>query len=290
MVASKFLNPKNDIAFKKIFGNEKNKDILIHFLNDMLVFSDKKPIKTVSFISTNQDPDIAIQKTSIVDVLCSDENGTQYIVQMQIAREKGFEKRVIYYASKTYSSQLKATKKYHKLKEVIFLAIADFIMFPEKKKGKSDYVILDKDTYENDFKEFYFTFLELPKFKQNVDQLQTMTEKWAYFFNHAEGMTSEELSMSGLLNCPAIERAYNELNQFSWNEDELKKYEAMKKIHMDNETVLDQKFDEGLEQGIKKGMEEGIKIVAQRLLVKGLSFEEISNITGLSIETIKFLR
>ena len=72
---SKFLDPKNDIAFKKIFGNEKNKDILIHFLNDMLVFKENKPITSVTFLTTVQDPKIASQKTSIVDIMCSDAFG-----------------------------------------------------------------------------------------------------------------------------------------------------------------------------------------------------------------------
>src|SRR5579871_1537908 len=235
MLATKFLNPKNDIAFRKIFGTEKNKDILIPFLNDMLVFKSKKPIQNVTFLKPNQDPDIAIRKTSIVDILCEDEDKNQYIVEMQVAKEKGFIKRAQYYASKTYSSQLNINEQYHDLREVVFLAITDFIMFPTKKKGKSDHVILDRETHENDLDGFSFTFLELPKFKQNIDQLKTMTEKWAYFFNHAQEMTTEELMASGLLENHAIERAYDELNKFSWNEDELRRYEASKKIDMDNE-------------------------------------------------------
>ncbi len=78
---SKFLDPKNDIAFKKIFGSEKNKDILIHFLNDMLKFKEKKPITELAFLNTVQDPLIAARKTSVVDImLCKDELGNSYIV------------------------------------------------------------------------------------------------------------------------------------------------------------------------------------------------------------------
>src|SRR5579864_7778476 len=81
---SKFLDPKNDVAFKKIFGSEKNKDILIHFLNDILEFSGHQQIQSVEFLRTIQDPDIAAKKQSIVDVLCQDAEGVKYIIEMQV--------------------------------------------------------------------------------------------------------------------------------------------------------------------------------------------------------------
>src|SRR5271167_4021329 len=93
MMLSKFLDPKNDFCFKQIFGTEKNKDILIHFLNDMISFPDGAKIQTVTFLKPSQDPDAAAKKQSIVDVLCVDEKGSQYIVEMQVASTRGFEKR-----------------------------------------------------------------------------------------------------------------------------------------------------------------------------------------------------
>ena len=83
--------------------------------------------------------------------------------------------------------------EYHDLKEVIFLAISDFIMFPQKKNYKSDHVMLDEESHENDLKDFSFTFLELPKFNKEIDQLSNMTEKWSYFFKHAEETSEEDL-------------------------------------------------------------------------------------------------
>jgi predicted transposase/invertase (TIGR01784 family) len=183
---SKFLDPKNDVAFKKIFGTEKNKDILIHFLNDMLNFNERPPIREVTFLKTVQDPETAAKKASLVDILCKDEKGHTYIVEMQVAKEKGFEKRAQYYASKAYISQANSGTKYHDLKEIIFLAICDFIMFGSKDEYKSDHVILDKKTHENDLKDFSFTFLELPKFNKDIHHLSNMIDKWSYFFKYAE--------------------------------------------------------------------------------------------------------
>src|ERR1700722_2042639 len=170
---SKFLDPKNDVAFRRIFGSEKNKDILIHFLNDMITFKEHGRIQEVTFLKTIQDPEIIAQKTSVVDILCKDEKGNSYVVEMQVAKEKGFEKRAQYYASKVYIAQVDKGCEYHDLKEVIFLAIADFVMFPNKKDYKSDHVILDKKSHENDLKDFSFTFVELPKFNKDVDHLST---------------------------------------------------------------------------------------------------------------------
>ncbi|MGL9775902.1 MAG: Rpn family recombination-promoting nuclease/putative transposase, partial [Wolbachia sp.] len=90
MALSKFLNPKLDLTFKKIFGTEKNKNILIHFFNDILGFTGIDTIQEVEFLSTYMDPEIAFDKQSIVDVLCKDSRGLRYVIEMQLARDKGF--------------------------------------------------------------------------------------------------------------------------------------------------------------------------------------------------------
>ena len=123
---------------------------------------------------------------------------------MQVAREKGFEKRAQYYASKAYISQMDKGGLYHELKEVVFLAIADFVMFPNKQSFKSDHVILDKNSHENDLKDFSFTFLELPKFDKKVEELSTIVDKWAYFFKHADETSEEDLKK---IVEPIIQRA-----------------------------------------------------------------------------------
>lgn len=285
---SKFLDPKNDVAFKKIFGSEKNRDILIHFLNDMLVFKERKPIVDVQFLRTVQDPDIAAKKTSIVDIMCTDQAGNHYIVEMQVAKEKGFTKRAQYYAAKAYGSQLKITEKYQDLKEVIFLAIADFIMFPEKAAYKSDHVILDRDSLEHDLRDFSFTFLELGKFKKNIDELSTIIERWAYFFKYADETNKEDL-VKIIGNETVIQRAYEELDRFNWGEEELSAYEAAIKKQMDYEASMEQKYDEGLAAGEAKGKAEGKIETAKIMLQEGLAPNLISKVTMLSIDEINSL-
>ncbi len=90
MALSKFLDARNDYALKRIFGTEKNKDILIHFLNDILGFTGLAAIHDVEFLATILDPEVAAKKQSIVDVLCKDSQGSRYIIEMEFTKTKGF--------------------------------------------------------------------------------------------------------------------------------------------------------------------------------------------------------
>jgi predicted transposase/invertase (TIGR01784 family) len=288
---TKFLDPKNDYAFRKIFGSEKNKEILIHFLNDVLTFKERAPIKDLVFLKTIQDPETASKKASAVDVMCTDEKDNRYIVEMQVAPEKGFEKRAQYYASKAYVSQILIGGKYHDLKEIIFLAIADFIMFPNKKHWKSEHITLDKDSYEHDLKDFSFTFLELPKFHNTIDELPTLEEKWMYYFKHAEETSDEDLKKL-IEHAPIIERAYEELDRFHWNDEEIRTYEKAEKDAWDYIAVMDFQYDKGLEEG-RKEKEAAVKKekieTAKVLLLQGINIGTIAKATRLSAEEIKAL-
>jgi len=286
MMIVKYLNPRNDIAFKKIFGTEKNKDILIHFLNDVIVTSAGRGlIKEVTLLNPMQHPEIVSKKQSIVDVLCEDENGIKYIVEMQVAKVAGFEKRAQYYAAKAYASQPDKGDTYTHLKEVIFLAITEYVMFPNKSGYKSEHVLLDQKTHERDLKDFSFTFLELPKFKKNdIKDLKSYEEKWCYFFKHAhEAENVEELLEN---SDEVIQKAYHELEAHNWTNEELNAYEDAEKTARDNRSR--EVFVK--EEGKAEGKAEGIKLVAKNLLKQGSNIKSISQVTGLSsaeIEKIK---
>ena len=282
---NKILDPKNDFAFKKIFGTEKNEDILIHFLNDVIEFADNAKVESVTFLNAVQDPDIASKKESVVDVLCTDNLGRQHIVEIQVAKQKGFEKRAQYYAAKAYSGQLNGGDKYFKLKEVIFLAIANFVMFPDKAGYKSDHIILDKETYAHDLKDFSFTFLELVKFHKKKDELKTMTEKWCYFFKHAEHTITKDLDKF-FSKDTVIKKAYQALEAANWTEAELNTYEKEQKRIRDLQAAYDYMLDKGKAEGeTNKALE-----IARNMIAKGYKIEDISEMTGLSKEEIESLR
>lgn len=288
----KFLDPKNDLAFKRIFGSEKNKDILIHFLNDL--FGRKKnPIETVTFLKTAQEPETASQRASIVDVLCEDLEGNQFIIEMQVDGEPGFEKRAQYYAAKTYIQQRDKGTAYKALKQVTFLAITNYILFPENKKYLSHHHILESETYEQHLKDFSFSFLELPKFKKEKDHLNTMTEKWAYFFKHAPDVHENDLEVI-VGNDFAIKRAFDELNRFSWTLEELRSYDSVEMKRASMKAIMEGERKEGKEEGRIEGIiegriegkKEGKLEIALVMLADGMDMETVTRVTGLSVEEI----
>ncbi len=248
-----------------------------------------RSIKEVMFLSPIQDPEIACKKQSIVDVLCKDVNGVQLIVEMQVAPLKGFEKRGQYYASKAYCSQLNRGQEtdgqYHNLKEVVFIAIVDYVLFPDKESYKSDHVVLDRETYEHDLRDFSFTFMELPKFKKRIPELSNIVEKWAYFFKHAAETKEEELK-DLIGEDVGIGRAYGELNRFVWTEGELLTYDQEIKRVWDSEAVLRFQHDLGWE----RGREELQLSIAKAMLSVGDPMKKVSTITGLSMDQLKMLR
>jgi len=281
----KLLNPKNDIAFKHLFGIDKNKELLIHFINDVIP---GKNVKDISFLKPSLDPDVLWRKESIVDVLCEDHNGSKYIVEMQVQKQPGFHKRAQYYASKTYSSQLVVGNDYDVLNEVIFIAITDFVMFPKKESYFSNHVTLDKETFENDLIDFSFTFIELPKFNKRKEDLLTNIDKWAFFFKYTDKMSAEELK-SVIGGYEVVRKALEQLTQFHFTEAELIAYEAEAKVLMHNGAGRLQIFRDGKAEGIVEGEAKAKAEVAKNLKSSGFSLDSISKATGLTEDEIKEL-
>ena len=288
----KYLNPRNDTAFKRLFGTEKNKNILISLLNEVLKNQLHRSIIEVKFLPPAQEPEILSKKQSIVDVLCRDEDGCQYIIEMQVANTAGFEERAQYYASKAFVNQLNKGSEYKCLKEVIFLAFTNFSIFPEKKEYKSEHITLDKKTLENNLDKISFTFIDLVKFDQlrskNIESLN-LEEKFYYFLRHAEETTPEELKKL-IGNDKVLTQAYTELNKVYWTEEELIKYESDEKAQRDNKAAMDLAKEEGIEIGEKRGIEigekKGMKIGEKKGRQEGI---EIGEKKGRQEETEKLI-
>jgi predicted transposase/invertase (TIGR01784 family) len=308
---TKFLDPKNDVAFKKIFGTEKNKGLLISFLNEVLQEQIKHKITKVTFLKTEQDPETAAKKQSIIDVLCEDQTGIKYIIEMQVAKAAGFEKRAQVYASRAYLSQLdKKNKKdqehnYEDLKEVIFVALTNYIAFPHKKAYKSCHVTMDKLTHEQDIKGFSFTFVELPKFERERKAAKKklkdlgLEDKWYYFLKNAPETTEEDLEQLTKKDA-AIKDAYKALDRFGWSDSELLAYDQEVKRVMDNAAVERQQIKDAKAAGVAEGIAEEAargeaKLKAQQLetaktlLKSGVDMKTTANATGLTEEVIKKL-
>jgi predicted transposase/invertase (TIGR01784 family) len=183
----KFVDVRNDIAFRKIFRNENRKETLISFLNAILDFNGNQRIAAVSILNPYQLPKLKGGKVTIIDVKATDQAGRSYIVEMQVGNIDGFAKRVLYYSSKSYSDQIKRADFYRKLQPVIFIGILDFVQ-TENKNYISRSQIRDIETGEQTIKDMEFNFIELPKFNKSLNDLSTLSEKWVYFIKNAENL------------------------------------------------------------------------------------------------------
>ena len=250
MLMTKFLDPKNDVAFKKIFGEDASKPHLISFLNGVLELINDREIKDINFLNPYQAPRVAGKKISFIDVLVTDQRNIRYVVEMQIMRVLGFEKRAQYYAAKTYVSQNDAGHDYPKLNQVYFLGIADHVMFPDKTAYKSDHLILDNRTYEHDLKDISFTFIELPKFTKALHNCVTLEDKWLHFLKCA----SDEHEIPAIIQEQPLLSAYKALERYGWSEAEIHAYDDANLAMTDHQGALNYSYEEGKEEG-KKGMQ-----------------------------------
>lgn len=269
----KFADVKNDIAFRKIFGDENKKIILISFLNAILKLEGKSRIKDVFIQNPFQLPIIQSLKATIIDVKVKDQSDNEYIIEMQVAAVNGLEKRLQYYLAKGYTSQIERGDDYDKLRPIVFIGIFDFTI-SKNPNYLSKHLTTDTETGENLFKDFEFNLIELQKFNKTENQLQTIIDKWVYFIKYADGLEilPENIEDDGL------KAAYQSAQMHTWTKQELEEYDyaAMREA-------------DGINREIK-AMKVGKLEVAKNMLLEGFEIEIIVKITGLAqteIEEIK---
>jgi len=296
----RFLDVKTDYAFKKVFGSDTSKEILISFLN-ALVYTDKKAtIKDLTIVDPYNVPMIKGVKDTFVDVKATLDDNTKVIIEMQILNHKGFEKRVLYNAAKNYSIQLNKNEDYHKLNPVIALSIVDFTMF-ENEQTINHFQLLEKEALLNYNDDLELIFVELPKFQKELKELKNIKDEWIYFLKNAGGL---EYIPDDLNSC--IRQALENVNEANMTKEELesqhkrKEFISIQKLAVLKadedgfEKGLEKGLEQGLEQGLEKGLEQGLEkgkiITAKNAISKGLDNETISFITGLCVEVIEKLR
>ncbi len=274
----KFANPRNDIAFKKIFGDTNHKEILISFLNAILNFKDEEEIKDVEILNPYQVPKIEDLKETILDIKATNKKDKNFIVEMQKKNLHDFAKRSLYYTSKSYVEQIDKGTDYENLQKVYFIGICDFKIF-DSKHYISRHLILNKETLKNDLADFEFTFIELPKFKNKLDSLTSIIDKWTYFIKKADKVDYIPTELSEV---DEINEAYKIITQHKWSKQESEAESALKTAEMNG-------VKKGIEQGIEQG-KKAEKIEIAKNLLDVLDNETIALKTGLTIQEIEKLR
>lgn len=274
----KFVDPKTDIAFKKIFGDEAHKNILIEFLNQVLEL--EYPIADVKISNSYQAPHLFGLKETSLDIKAKDNSGREFIIEMQVEKEQAFAKRALYYSSKAYSQQLARTEQYHLLKPVIFLGLLDFTVF-EHTQVYSRHLILNKDTQSHDLKDLEFNFIELPKFNKSETELETTADKWLYFIKQADNLNH----IPNNADTPALQQAYQIAAQHHWTAEELDIYEAQGLKLGRARNIIETAHIEGKAEGKIEA-----KLEIARKLLAVMDDAHIGQMTGLDVNTIAKLR
>ena len=289
---AKYINPYTDFGFKKLFGEEANKDLLIDFLNQLL--PDVHKIINLTFKNPEQMGDIKSDRKAIFDIHCENENGERFIVEMQKAKLKFFKDRAVFYTTFPIREQAEKGDWNFKLNPVYCVAILDFTFDDDREH--IDYVnhVELKDQYcQTFFDKLKYIFIEMPRFTKQEHELEDHFDKWLYFLKHLEDIDN----IPGILKEDVFLKAFEVAEIANFDEGQMAEYEESLKNYRDLKGVIDTSFEEGetlgIEKGKKLGIEEGeenkAKEIARKLKKEGIDIAIISKTSGLSKEEIEKL-
>ena len=289
-MATRHLTPKIDIAFKRIFGVEENKDLLISFINS--VVSEADQVADVTILNPYNPQHFANAKLSILDIKAKGKNGRLFNIEIQIANEGDYDKRALYYWAKLYTEQLRSGENYSRL---VAKAIGIHILNFHSITGDTDYHhsfhITDQKTQQPYFKDLELHTLELHKFESDIEQLQDLVGKirsaldiWLAFLTRHDLINKQSLPPE--LENKALKKALDVLESMNLTEEERYAYEDREKWLRIEANTLQKLEEETLEKGIQKGRQEGrqegMQQVAKNMLLRGDSKDAVKEVTGLS--------
>lgn len=273
----KYLDPKADLTFKKIFAGHP--DLLISLLNALLPLKRNQQIKSIEYLPTELVPVDPLHKDTIVDVRCRDVEGRQFVVEMQMAWTDAFKQRVLFNASKAYVSQAEMGCKYEDLQPVYSLNLVNEIFEKDMKEYKHNYHIVHDKRTKKVIEGLCFTFIELPKFHPHTMKEKRMTVLWLRFLTEINDKTQEV--PAELLESPEISKALEEVKISAFTAEELRAYDKFWDRVSSEKTLMEGRYDEGKQD---KALE-----IAQNLKSAGMDVDTICKMTGLSKEEIEEL-
>lgn len=280
-----YLDPKNDLTFKKVFGQHPH--LLKSLLNALLPLPQGSFIESLEYLPSELVPDIPLQKHTIVDVRCKDNRGRHFIVEMQMHWTTGFMQRVLFNASKAYVKQLDKAEVYKVLQPVYALSLVNEIYETKKPQYYHHYQIVNIQDTQKQIEGLEFVFVELPKFKaQNITE-KKLQVLWLRFLTEIDEKMTE--IPEEFLSSPEIKEAMENLLVSGFTKAELEGYDKYWDSVRTEKTLQSGFFDKGKAEGKAEGEKEGLTKVAINALKKGLSVDFIMQLTGITEEEISDL-
>ncbi|NES01983.1 MAG: Rpn family recombination-promoting nuclease/putative transposase [Okeania sp. SIO2F4] len=280
----RFISPKTDFAFKKIFGSNRSKQILISFLN-AIVYDNHHTIQSLEIIDPYNPGVTQTLKDTYLDVRAVLDNGSTVIIEMQVLNVEAFEKRVIYNLAKAYGNQLDTGEGYRTLKPFIALTITDFVLFKEAKRMINKFRFKEEKDSFNYRDELRLIFLELPKFNKELSELETESDKWIYFLKSAPNL---EVIPDSLGEVAEIEAAFNIANRANLSNEELEELHKQEVFIGDRKGEISLAKQEAKEEGkIEEAVKQILRLI--RRLLGEISPKVESQIQQLSLAKLDIL-
>ena len=274
----RYINPYTDFGFKKLFGTEINKDLLMSFLNSFL--DTKEAITSVKYLNSERLGDGVGDRRSVFDVYCETEKGEKFIVEMQKAGQRYFKDRSVYYSTTPIREQAQQGEWNFRLGNVYTVGVLDFV-FPNNEYPADEYYHVVKLMDVADKHVFYdkltFVYLEMPKFNKTEDELETMFDKWMYALRNLSRLLDRPKALQDRI----FEKFFNQAEIAQYNEEERREYETSVKNYRDYINTMDYAHDNGWKEANVEN--------ARKMKADGMPTELIAKYTSLSIDEIATL-
>ncbi|XCN75355.1 MAG: Rpn family recombination-promoting nuclease/putative transposase [Candidatus Electrothrix aestuarii] len=277
LTKERYINLFTDYGFKKIFGEEPNKNLLLDFLNELLR-EEQGEIRDLTYLKTEQLGDTDINRKAIFDLYCENERGEKFIVELQKSKQNFFKDRALYYSTFPIREQAERGDWNFELKAVYTVAILDFVFNEDKgqpEKYRYDVKLSDIDTNKVFYDKLTFIYLEMPKFTKSLEELETRFDKWLYVIRNLNRL--ERLPDS--LREKVFEQLFTTAEIARFTPDQVLSYEKSLKYYRDMKNSLDTAFDEGKQEKEREIVINGLQ--------QGLEVSLLASLTGLSKETIE---
>ena len=281
----RYLNPKADLTFKRVFG--EHPDLVMSFLNALLPLQREEYITDIEYLPSEMVPDNPLRKNSIVDVRCKDNKGRHFIVEMQMIWSPEFKQRVLFNASKAYVRQMGSGEKYDLLQPVYSLNLVDDVFEPDLEEYYHYYRMVHVAHSERVINGLQLVFVELPKFTPHTYSEKKMEVLWLRYLTEIDEKTTKV--PEELLENPEIKKAVTVLEESAFTPEQLLGYEKFWDIISVEKTLISSAERKGLEKGKAEGRIAEKYEIARNMKSANIPIESIMQFTNLSKEEIEKL-
>lgn len=270
-----FINPFTDVGFKRIFGQEFSKPLLLDFLNNLL--EGERKIENITFLDKEIPRDIGEERSIIYDVLCETETGEKIIVEMQNQRQPFFKQRSIFYTSEAISRQARKGREWRfDIKAVYLIAFLNFNLEDIGTTFRTDVALSDMRTKKVFSDKIRLIYLQLPYFNKEADECEKDFERWIYVLKNMETINRLPWTAKS-----AVFKRLEEIAEVrALTKEEQLQYDHALKVYRDNYNT----FQGAIEEGLKEGKTNKTKEIVQNMKAMGMPIEQIAQACGISIE------